>query len=368
MTDTNSRRPHLNSPTQLGALQLRNRVVMAPLTRSRADAGDVPGALMVEYYRQRAGAGMIITEGAQVSPQGKGYPGTPGIYNAEQVAGWRQVTDAVHAAGGTVVLQLWHVGRASHPSVQLNAALPVAPSAIQPSGQIFTETGLQPFVTPRALEESELAGVVDSYRTAARHARDAGFDGVEVHGANGYLLDQFLRDGSNQRTDGYGGPVQNRARLLLEVVDAVCGVWGADRVGVRLSPNNPFGDMRDSDPMATFGHVIRALDERGLAYLHMVEGEAGLAEVDPDVPHADILSLRQLWHGAYLANDRYTGELAEEALASGYAQAVSFGKAFIANPDLPARLVQGAPLNTPDTSTFYGGGAKGYTDYPALAA
>jgi N-ethylmaleimide reductase len=354
----------LFTPAQVGALMLPNRVVMAPMTRNRASAGNVPGALAVEYYTQRASAGLIITEATQVSPQGVGYPGTPGIHDAAQVAGWRNVTDAVHAAGGRVFLQLWHVGRISHPSLQPDGALPVAPSAIRPKGDAFTASGPQPFVTPRALETAEIPGVLAQFETGARLAKEAGFDGVELHGANGYLIDQFLRDGTNRRTDRYGGSLANRARFLLEVTEAVAGVWGADRVGVRLSPRGDFNDMSDSDPRATFGHAALALASFGLAYLHVVEPVGSLpAGTAPLAPR-----LKEAFGGPLIVNGGYTRALAEAAIASGEADLVSFGAPFLANPDLPQRLAQDAPLNPPDPATFYGGDARGYTDYPPLAA
>ncbi len=353
----------LFTPVRIGPYTLENRVVMAPLTRNRAGAGNVPRAMNVEYYVQRASAGLIITEASQVSPQGVGYPGTPGIHTAAQVTGWKRITDAIHAEGGRIFLQLWHVGRISHPSLQPDGALPVAPSAIRPAGDAFTATGPQPFVTPRALETAELPGIVESYRIAAANAKAAGFDGVEVHAANGYLLDQFLRDGSNRRDDAYGGPVENRARLLFEVLDAVVAVWGADRVGVRLSPVNSFNSMRDSDPDATFGYVARRLSAYGLAYLHVVESDfAGAAERQT----YDRDALRAAYRGVYIANGGYDRPRAERAIASGAADLVSFGAPYVANPDLVERFALEAPLNKPDPATFYGGDERGYIDYPFL--
>lgn len=349
----------LFTPIRLGPHFLSNRLVMAPLTRNRAGPGNVPQALNVTYYAQRASAGLIITEATQVSLQGVGYPNTPGIHSEEQVRGWRQVTRAVHEQGGRIFLQLWHVGRISHPSLQPDAALPVAPSAIKPRGEAFTPTGLQPFVTPRALATDEITEVVGQYRDAAVNAMAAGFDGVEIHAANGYLLDQFLRDGSNRRNDRYGGSVENRVRLLLEVTDAVSGVWGADRVGVRISPISSFNDMFDSDPQGTFEFVTQQLDPVGLAYLHVVE-------MGSQEKPFDFSRLRKRFRGSYMANTGYTKERANRALAEGEADLVAFGTLFLANPDLPARFEQGGPLNAPDQATFYGGGAKGYTDYPAL--
>jgi N-ethylmaleimide reductase len=353
----------LFTPFQLGPLLLPNRIVMAPMTRNRAGAGNVPTPLNAEYYEQRASAGLIVTEATQVSPEGVGYPGTPGIHTDAQVEGWRQVTDAVHRAGGRVFLQLWHVGRISHPSLQPGGALPVAPSAIAAAGQAFTHSGLQPFVVPRPLETREIAGVVAQFEAGARHALAAGFDGVEVHAANGYLIDQFLRDGTNRRTDRYGGSVENRARFLLEVTEAVAGVWDAARVGVRLSPWSDFNSMRDSDPAATFGYAARALAPFGLAYLHVVEPvggvPVGVAALAPE--------LRGAFGGPLMVNGGYTRALAEAALARGDADLVSFGASYLANPDLPVRLVRNAPLNAPEPATFYGGDHRGYTDYPVLA-
>ncbi|MDH3472208.1 MAG: alkene reductase [Rhodospirillales bacterium] len=357
--------PDLFTPVDLGALALENRIVMAPLTRNRAGPGNVPQALNAEYYVQRASAGLIVTEATQVSPQGVGYPGTPGIHSAEQVEGWRRVTEAVHDKGGRIVLQLWHVGRISHPSLQPGGALPVAPSALKPEGEVFTHEGPQPFVTPRALETAEIPGIVAQYRAAAENALAAGFDGVEVHAANGYLLDQFLRDGSNHRRDAYGGPVENRARLIFEVLDAVVEVWGAGRVGLRLSPVNSFNSMTDNDPDATFGYVAGRLNRYGLAYLHVVEtdmaGAAGPRGYDRD-------ALRRAFKGPYMANGGYGRDSATQALARGAADPVAFGQPFIANPDLVERFSRNAPLNAPDPASFYGGDAKGYTDYPSLAA
>ena len=353
----------LFTPVDIGPYRIENRVVMAPLTRNRAGDGNVPQAMQVEYYAQRASAGLIITEATQVSPQGVGYPGTPGIHSAEQVAGWRRVTNTVHAQGGRIFLQLWHVGRISHPSLQPDGSLPVAPSAMRPDGDAFTATGLQPFVTPRALALDELPGIVESYRAAAVNALEAGFDGVEVHAANGYLLDQFLRDGSNARTDAYGGPVENRARLLFEVVDAVVDVLGADRVGIRLSPINSFNSMADSDPDATFGHVVRRLSPYGLAYLHVVENDFAGAQ---GTQHYDRDALRRAYDGVYMANGGYDRPRAARAIESGHADVVSFGAPYIANPDLVERFALDAPLNKPDPKSFYGGDERGYIDYPFL--
>ena len=353
----------LFSPIQLGPYTLQNRMAMAPMTRNRAGAGNVPQALNVEYYAQRASAGLIITEGSQIAAGAVGYPSTPGIHNAEQIEGWKQVTDAVHAKGGHIFLQLWHCGRISHSSLLPGGKLPVAPSAIKPSGQVFTFQGMQDYAIPHALALAEISAIIEQFRTAAKNALDAGFDGVEIHGANGYLLDQFLRDGSNKREDAYGDTVSKRARLMLEVTDAV---WGGNRVGIRLSPLQPFNDMHDSQPEETFSHVVKELNRFNLAYLHITEmgsdkpGEAG--------PAFDLGKLRKLWQGVYMTNSGYDLARSNAALAKGEADMVSFGVPFLANPDLPARLAQGAPLNTPDQATFYGGNEKGYTDYPFLNA
>lgn len=354
----------LLEPTRVGALDLPNRMVMAPLTRNRAK-DTVPGPLNAQYYAQRASAGLIVSEATQVDPLGQGYPDTPGIHSEEQVAGWRLVTDAAHAAGGRIVVQLWHVGRISHPSV--HGQTPVAPSAIRPAGEIFTRDGPRPFETPRALAIEEIKEVVEQFRRAAEYARRAGFDGVEVHGANGYLLDQFLESGTNTRTDRYGGTVENRARLLLEVTEAVIGVWGADRVGVRLSPGGTFNDVRDANVEETFTHVTRALDRLGVAYLHVIEPASGdgLAWRDGRPIGAAEL-LRPLFRGTLITAGGYSRECAGAMLEAGVADLVAFGRLFVANPDLVRRFATGAPLNQPDAATFYGGGAEGYTDYPTL--
>jgi N-ethylmaleimide reductase len=355
---------HLFSTIKLGPYSLSNRIVLAPMTRNRARAGNVPSELAPLYYSQRSSAGLVITEATQVTPRGVGYPNTPGIYTAEQVNGWRPVVEAVHRAGSKIFLQLWHVGRISHPLFQPNGDLPVAPSAIAPKGELFTSDGKKPYVTPRALELSEIPGVVEEYRTGAKNAHDAGFDGVEVHGANGYLLDQFLQDGTNQRTDAYGGSVENRARLLLEVTQAAIDIWGADRVGVRLSPSGTFNDMHDSDPEKLFGHVIAALDALEIVYVHLREG------TEDDIRHGGKIVptelFRPLFQGAFIVNAGYNRERADAAIAKGIADMVAFGSPFIANPDLPRRLQIGAELSEADPSTIYGGGAKGYTDYPPL--
>ncbi|NJL23393.1 MAG: alkene reductase, partial [Leptolyngbyaceae cyanobacterium SM1_3_5] len=317
------------------------------------------------YYAQRATAGLLITEASQVASEGLGYPATPGIHSPEQVAGWKLVTEAVHAKGGRIFLQLWHVGRISHPDLQPNGALPVAPSAIAPQGMASTYEGNKPFVTPRALDRSEIPGIVEQYRQGAKNALEAGFDGAEVHGANGYLLDQFLRDGSNQRSDEYGGSIENRARLLLEVTEAVVGVWGSDRVGIRLSPSGTFNDMRDSNPEATFGYVVEQLNRFNLAYLHLIEpSEADARHGGKPVPTA---YFRSIYQGNLIVANEYDLAKGNEAIASGAADLVAYGRLFIANPDLVERFQLDAPLNEPDVNTFYGGDAKGYTDYPALS-
>ena len=354
----------LFSPLRLGALDLPNRVVMAPMTRNRAGPGNVPTALNATYYAQRAGAGLIVSEATQVSPQGVGYPGTPGIHSAEQTAGWKLVTDAVHGAGGRIFLQLWHVGRISHPALQPGGALPVAPSAIAPTGQAWTTNGMEAFVTPRALETDEIPGIVEDFRRGARNAREAGFDGVELHGANGYLIDQFLRDSTNKRTDRYGGSASNRARFLIEVMEALIGEWGGDRVGVRLSPTNPYNDIADSNPAATFSTAARELNRLGIAYLHIVEPGPGDPVAAGEMP--DIGFFRKIWRGPLIANKGYDLERANAVLRNGDADLVSFAALYLANPDLDQRLRRGGPFNLPDRKTFYGGAAKGYTDYPAL--
>jgi len=363
---TNQAAPaRLLAPVTLGPLTLANRMVMAPLTRNRAGAGATPTELAIEYYRQRASAGLIITEATQISPQGVGYPNTPGIHSGEQAAAWRKVTDAVHKEGGHIFLQLWHVGRISHPSLQPEGALPVAPSAIKPDGEAVTYEGMQAFVTPRALEREELPGIVAQYRNAAAKALSAGFDGVEIHAANGYLLDQFLRDGSNQRTDAYGGSIENRFRLLREVTEAVIEVWGADRVGARLSPLNAFNSMADSNPEKTFSYAARELGRLGLVYLHAVEG-ASLDGSDPR--RVARTAIAKDFPGLYIANGGYDKARAVASVTAGESDLVAFGKLYIANPDLAERFAQDAPLNTPDAATFYGGDGRGYTDYPRLTA
>jgi N-ethylmaleimide reductase len=352
--------PGLFDPLNLGPFEMANRIVMAPMTRNRAGDGNAPTELNAAYYGQRSGAGLILTEATQVSPQGIGYPNTPGIYTPEQIAGWRKVTDTVHQRGGRIYLQLFHVGRISHPSLQPDNATPVAPSAIRPAGQAFTYQGLQPYVTPRALATNEIPGVVTQFQRAAENAVQAGFDGIELHAANGYLIDQFLRNGTNKRTDPYGGPIEKRARFLFEVIDAVVKVWGNKRVGVRVSPLGAFNDMYDSNPEITFGYVVSRLNAYDLAYLHVIEGN------EKRSPEFDLRTLREAYRGVYIANGGYDRERAEAAVKSGAADLVAFGKPFVANPDLPVRFARNAPLNSPDPATFYGGDEHGYTDYPAL--
>ena len=346
----------LFDPVRIGAWDLPNRIFMAPLTRARAGVERVPNALMAEYYRQRASAGLIISEATSVTPMGVGYADTPGIWSAEQVKGWKQVTETVHHAGGRMLLQLWHVGRISDPMF-LNGALPVAPSAIAAAGHVSLVRPLKPFVTPRALDLEEIPGIVAAYRIAAENALSAGFDGVEIHGANGYLLDQFLQDKTNHRQDAYGGPVENRARLMLEVADAVISVWGSDRVGMHLAPRGDAHDMGDSNSLATFGYVARELGKRRIAFLCVREA-LGEKRIGPQ--------LKAAFGGRYVANEKFTLATATQVLAAKEADAVAFGVPFLANPDLPQRFRLNAPLNQPEPATFYGGGPKGYTDYPFL--
>lgn len=352
----------LLTPVKLGAYELPNRLVMAPLTRNRAGAGNVPHELNALYYAQRASAGLIVSEATQISPQGVGYPGTPGIHSAEQVEGWKLVTKAVHDRGGRIFLQLWHVGRISHPSLQPNGALPVAPSAIAPEGTASTYEGEKPFVTPRALETEEIAGIVEDYRQAAQNALDAGFDGVEIHGANGYLIDQFLRDGSNQRSDQYGGSIENRTRFALQVVEAVTNVWGADRVGIRLSPSGTFNSMSDSDPQALFSYLAQQLDRYNLAYIHIVE-----PRIDNGAPAGQNLTagfFRSVYSGTIIAAGGHDKASGEATVANGEADLIAYGRWYISNPDLAERFAADVDLNPYDRSTFYGGSEKGYTDYP----
>jgi N-ethylmaleimide reductase len=346
----------LFEPARVGAWELANRVVMAPMTRNRADADRVPSPLAARYYAQRASAGLIVAEATHAHPRGYGYPNTPGLETPAQRAAWRRVTDAVHARGGRIVVQLWHTGRVGHPSLFPDGVLPVAPSPIAPEGSTYGRDGLVPFVTPRPLDAGELPAIAASFGDGARWAAEAGFDGVELHGANGYLLDQFLRDGSNRRTDAYGGPVERRARLLLESVDAAAGAIGADRVGVRLSPTNPYNSMHDSDPATTFPAVARLLAPLGLAYLHVI---------DPAPQGAPLTAaLRAAYRGTLIVNGGYDRRSAESALAAGHGDLVSFGAPYVSNPDLVERFAEGAPLAEPDRATFYTGGASGYADYP----
>lgn len=351
--------PSLFEPAQFGDLKLANRLVMAPLTRARATADRrVPLPFVAEYYRQRASAGLILTEAVVIDPLAAGYASTPGIYAPEQIDAWKAVTDAVHAEGGTIVMQLWHVGRVSDPEL-LSGALPVAPSAIAPEGHVSLLRPMRPYVTPRALDIQEIPAIVAAYRRAAENAKQAGFDGVEIHAANGYLIDQFLQDKSNHRTDAYGGPVENRARFLLEVTDAVISVWGAGRVGVHMAPRGDSYDMGDTNPAHTFGYAAEALGKRGIAFLFLRE------YVGPD---SLAPQLKKAFGGALIANEKFTRDSAQQALDAGWADAVSFGKDYIATPDLVARFKSGAPLNAQDPSSFYGAGEKGYTDYPVLTA
>jgi 2,4-dienoyl-CoA reductase-like NADH-dependent reductase (Old Yellow Enzyme family) len=350
--------PTLFDPLQLGELRLPNRVLMAPLTRSRAVADRVPNELMTKYYTQRASAGLIVSEATVVTPTGVGYADTPGVWNDDQVRGWKRITDAVHEAGGRMFLQLWHVGRISHPMF-LNGVTPVAPSAVTPKGTVSLVRPQVPYVTPRALDLSEIPGVIDAFYRGAQHAQAAGFDGVELHGANGYLIDQFLQDSTNHRTDEYGGPIENRARLLLEVVDRLICVWGPGRVGVHLAPRGDAHDIGDSNRLATFSYVARELGRRKIAFICARE-KLGDDRIGPQ--------LKAAFGGVYIANEGFTRETAEQVLAAGEADAVAFGKLFIANPDLPRRFALDAELNQWKSETFYRGGAEGYVDYPQLAS
>ncbi len=356
----------LFDPVALGPYTLANRIVMAPLTRSRADDAGVPGELQATYYSQRASAGLIVTEATNISAQGKGYIRTPGIWTPEQVAGWKLTTKAVHDKGGRIFLQLWHVGRVSHPDLQPGGVLPVAPSAVRAENQkAYTYEGFKDLETPRALETDEIPGIVADYAHAAQCAKDAGFDGVEIHSANGYLLQQFLSDKTNKRTDRYGGSIENRTRLVVEVVDAVTRVWGGSKVGIRISPLTKFADIGDSNPEPVYLSLIEQLNPFGLAYLHVVEGDTG-GERHP-AGGFDLQKLRRAFKGLYMANNNYNLELALEARAQNLADLICFGRPFISNPDLVGRLRTGAALAKPDPDTFYAGEAKGYIDYPALA-
>jgi len=354
----------LFSPARFGGIEMANRIVMSSLTRNRAGEGNVPTPLVAEYYRQRATAGLILTEASPISPEAHGYPRTPGIHTDAQIAGWKQVTDAVHRAGGKIALQLWHVGRISHPDLQPGGQLPVAPSAIRAAGQTFTGQGMKDFVTPRALDTAELPGLVKTYAQAAKNALAAGFDGVEVHAGNGYLLDQFLRSATNRRTDAYGGSKENRARLLLEVLDAVIAAIGNERLGLRLSPVTPFNDISDANPQETFEYVVEQLNPRRLAFLDILQGTGG-------APHEqwepfDYDRLRSLYEGNLILNNGYDFASAQEALKQGKTDAIAFGRMLLANPDLVERFRRGAPLNQPDYDKLYSGEEKGYTDYPSL--
>ncbi|MDY6781281.1 MAG: alkene reductase [Cyanobacteriota bacterium] len=354
---------NLFSPVDLGSYSLPNRMVMAPMTRLRA-IDSIPQPLMATYYAQRASAGLLVTECTMVSPLSNGYMNCPGIYSSQQIEGWQKIADAVHEAGGKIFLQLWHCGRVSHPSL-LDGKQPVAPSAIAAPGKLHTPAGKVAIPTPSALKKDEIAEIIEQFRTGAKNAKTAGFDGVELHGAFGYLIDQFLQDGSNQRTDEYGGPIENRARFLLEVVEAVASVWGANCVGIKLSPSNTFYGMVDSTPQATFSYVLETLNPMGLAYVHLMEPN------EIDLNNRDVLNpvtplFRPVYQGTLITNGNYTQETANTALAEGNAELVSFGKLFLANPDLPKRFKLNAPLNEPDSRTFYGSGEEGYTDYPFL--
>jgi N-ethylmaleimide reductase len=355
----------LFEPFKLGPISLANRAVMAPLTRNRAVEGMVPSPLAVDYYGQRASAGLLITEASQISQQGQGYQDTPGIYSREQVAGWKKITDRVHQRGGKIFIQLWHVGRISHVSLQPGGGAPVAPSAIPAKGKTYVNNTFADVSEPRALKLEEIPGLIEDYKRATVNALEAGFDGVEVHGANGYLLDQFAKDGTNHRTDAYGGSIENRARLMLEVTKAVAAEAGPERTGIRISPVTPSNDISDSNPQPLFDYIVDHLSALKLVYLHVVEGATGGAR---DVAPFDYHSLRQRFKGAYMANNGYDLALANKTLNAGDADLIAFGKLFISNPDLVERLKSGASLNEPDKATFYGGGAKGYTDYPTLAA
>lgn len=348
----------LFTPLKVGSLELPNRILMSPLTRCRATGADgrTPNDMMAEYYGQRVSAGLIITEATSVDPMGVGYPHTPGIWSKEHIEGWKKITETVHAKGGRILLQLWHVGRVSDP-FYLGGKLPIAPSAIAPKGHVSILRPPKNYVTPRAIERNEIPGIIEAFRKGAENAAAAGFDGVEIHGANGYLLDQFLQDGPNQRTDDYGGPVENRARFMLEVADAVISVWGASRVGMHLAPRGDSHDMYDSDHLATFGYVAKELGKRKLAFLCAREF-VGKDRIGPQ--------LKKLFGGVYIDNEGFTKETAEKVIEAGDADAIAFGKLFIANPDLPERFAKNAPLNTPDPPTFYATGPKGYTDYPFL--
>lgn len=358
----------LLTPFTLGPHQLRNRVIMAPLTRMRSLPGNVPGPLNATYYEQRASMGLIITEASQVSPEGIGYPGTPGIYSPEQVEGWKLITHAIHEKGGKIFLQLWHVGRVSHPSLQKDHAFPLAPSAIPMQSPVFTSKGeMADPVTPRSLEIEEIPKIIDQFRTGAHNALEAGFDGVEIHSANGYLLDQFLQDGTNRRTDNYGGSLENRTRLLLEVVQAVVEVFGANCVGVRLSPHGNFNDISDSNAEELFTFVVKSLNPFGLGYLHLVEPRVSGGGNESDYKGEAITGiLREIFNGTMISAGGYDRESGNQAIEKGIADLIAYGRQAIANPDLPERFAKKAQLNPYDRATFYGGDERGYTDYPTL--
>ena len=368
---TNEQTTHVDDlalfkPGFIGGIAVKNRVVMAPLTRCRSDeaAGDIPGSEMnIEYYRQRANAGLIISEGTQVSPAGKGYMATPGIYSEAQVEGWKPITQAVHAAGGKIIAQIWHVGRITHPELT-GGTQPIAPSAVKPNMLAYTHNGKVEIPVPHELSLEEVKAVVNEYRQGAANAMKAGFDGVEIHGANGYLIDQFLRDGANKRTDQFGGTVENRARFALEIVDSVIAEIGADKVGIRLSPVTPFNDLSDSEPQAIFGYLIEELNKRNIGFIHMIEGSTG---GDRDVPGFDYAWARKTFKGTYIVNNGYTRQMAIDALENSLADAVSFGRAYIANPDLVQRLKINAPLAEGNPQSYYAPGPEGYIDYPALS-
>ncbi len=361
----------LFDPLQLGDITLKNRILMAPLTRMRSkQPGNIPYSLNAEYYSQRAGAGLIISEATQISQQGQGYPGTPGIYTNEQMEGWKLITDAVHAKEGKIFLQLWHVGRISHSSYQPGGTPPVAPSAIKPSGKVLTPDWKQTdYGVPRALETSEIQAILDDYRHACENAKLANFDGIEVHAGNGYLLDQFLQNGTNKREDSYGGSIENRTRFLLEVIDVAINIWGRGRVGVRLSPYGTFNEMSDSDPVALFTFLLHALNERGIAYVHMIEPRATTAgggdQINQNAPSTSIL-FRSTFKQKFISTGGYSPATAEAAIENNQADAIAFGRFYISNPDLVERIRKGSGLNLYNRATFYGGGEKGYTDYPFL--
>jgi len=348
----------LFDPVSLGDLRLANRIVMAPLTRGRAGESRTPNSLMAEYYTQRASAGLIISEGTAISEQAYGWGGSPGIYTQAHVEAWKQVTDAVHREGGRMFLQLWHTGRVSHPHFQ-NGATPIGPSAVAASGDAYTPLGKEPYVTPRAMTQEDIAATVGEYARATELSKEAGFDGVEIHAANGYLIDQFIRDGSNQRTDAYGGSIKNRLRFLLEVTEAVVGAWSADRVGVRLSPTNSFNSMSDSNPEATFTAAAAELNKYGLAYLHVLDEDS-----DNRGPDRTALKMRKIYAGTYMLNQNYDFRSGTDAIKAGHADLISYGRHFISNPDLVERFRDGIPLSPLDPASLYTGGAKGYTDYP----